>query len=112
MEYAIARLRENLTSASARMSCYRVVIQQDGRDIGTLYWNGPLEETQYLARQIAIKIDADAFRISDLTDAEVGSEKRPFQDQGHEKSEPEAQIEMTVSPLWQTPGLLERGKRP
>ena len=57
---------------------YRVVVQKDGRDIGTLYWNGSLEETQRLARQIAIKYDADAFRIFDSSDAEVGSEKRPF----------------------------------
>lgn len=61
---------------------YRVIIQKDGRDIGTLYWNGSLEETQRLAGQIAIKCEADAFRIFDSTDAEVGSEKGPFQDQG------------------------------
>jgi hypothetical protein len=65
---------------------YWVVFQKDGRDIGTLYWNGSLEETQCLARQIAIKTNADAFRISDFTDAEAGPEKRPFQDQGNEKS--------------------------
>ena len=61
---------------------YRVVIQKDGRDVGTLYWNGSLEETKRLARQIAVKREADAFRIFDSSDAEVGSEKRPFQDQG------------------------------
>ena len=61
---------------------YRVVIQKDGRDIGTLYWNGSLEETKRLARQIAVKREADAFRIFDSSAAEVGSEKRPFQDQG------------------------------
>jgi hypothetical protein len=60
---------------------YRVVIQMDGREIGTLYWNGSLEETQRLARQIAIKCEADAFRIFGPTEAEVGSEKRPFQGQ-------------------------------
>jgi hypothetical protein len=65
---------------------YRVVFQKDGRDIGTLYWNGSPEETQRLARQIAINGDADAFRISDFTDAEIGSEKRPFQDQRSETS--------------------------
>jgi len=60
---------------------YRVVFQKDGRDIETFYWSGSLEETQRLARQMGTKCDADAFRISDFTDAEVGSEKRPFQDQ-------------------------------
>jgi hypothetical protein len=65
---------------------YRAVFQKDGRDIGTLYWNGSLEETQRLARQIAIKCDADAFRISDFTDAEVGLERRPFQDQRNDTS--------------------------
>jgi len=61
---------------------YRVVIQKDGRDIGTLYWNGSCEETQRLATQIAINCEADAFRIFDSTAAEVDSAKRPFQDQG------------------------------
>jgi hypothetical protein len=65
---------------------YRAVFQKDGRHIGTLYWNGSLEETQRLARQIAIKCGADAFRISDFTDAEVGLEKRPSEDQRNETS--------------------------
>jgi hypothetical protein len=60
---------------------YRVVIEKDGRDIRTLYWNGSLEETQRLARQIGIKCEADVFRIFDFADVEVGSEKSPFQDQ-------------------------------
>lgn len=60
---------------------YRVDFQKDGRDIGTLYWNGSLEEIRRLATHIAIKVNADDFRISDLSDAEVDSEKRPFQDQ-------------------------------
>jgi hypothetical protein len=60
---------------------YRVIIEKDGRDIGTLYWNGSLEETQRLARQIAVKCEADAFRIFDLSSVEVASEMRPFQNQ-------------------------------
>ena len=60
---------------------YRVIIEKDGRDIGTLCWNGSLDETHRLARQIAIKTNADGFRISDFTDAEVESEKQPFKDQ-------------------------------
>ena len=75
--------RSDLTASEAVALC--AVFQKDGRDIGTLYWNGSLEETQCLARQIAIKTDADAFRISDLTDAEVGLEKRPFQDQERDR---------------------------
>ena len=63
---------------------YRVVFQKDGRDIGTLYWNGSLGETRRLATQIAINREVDAFRIFDLDDAELGSEKRPFQDQGRD----------------------------
>jgi hypothetical protein len=63
---------------------YRVVFQKDGRDVGMLYWKGSVEETQRLARQIAIKTEADGFRISDFTDAEVGSVKQPFQDQKSE----------------------------
>ena len=54
---------------------YCVVIQKDGRDIGTLYWNGSLEETQSLARQIADTYEAYAFRIFDASHAEVGSEE-------------------------------------
>jgi hypothetical protein len=64
------------------MMSYQVAFQKDERDIGTLYWNGSLEETQRLGRQIAIKCEADAIRIFDFSDAEVGSEKRPFEDQG------------------------------
>jgi hypothetical protein len=60
---------------------YWVVFRKDGRDIGTLCWNGSLEETHSLAKQIAIKTDADGFQISELTDAEVDSVKRPIQDQ-------------------------------
>lgn len=60
---------------------YRVIFQRDGGDIGTLYWNGSLEETRRLATQIAIRCEADTFRILDSTDAEVSSEKCPFQDQ-------------------------------
>jgi hypothetical protein len=60
---------------------YWVVFQKDGRDIGTLCWNGSLDETHRLARQIAIKTNADRFRISDFNGAEVESEKQPFRDQ-------------------------------
>jgi hypothetical protein len=42
---------------------YQVVFQRQGHDIETLYWAGSLEETQELARQIASRGGADAFRI-------------------------------------------------
>jgi hypothetical protein len=64
------------------MSWYRVVFQRDGRDDRVLYWNGSLEETRSLAERIAVECEADAFQIFDFTEAEVGSEEPPFQDQG------------------------------
>jgi hypothetical protein len=59
---------------------YQIVFQKDGRDIQTVYWNGSLEEARSLATQIANECEADAFQISEFTDAQVYSEKRPVQD--------------------------------
>jgi len=53
-----------------RMS-YEVVFQRDGRDVETLFWAGPLEETRELARGIAFKGGGDAVRIIALTDSDV-----------------------------------------
>jgi hypothetical protein len=64
---------------------YRIVFQNDARDIQTLYWNGSLDEISRLARQTALKCEADTYRIFDVTGAEVGSEKRPFQDQASDR---------------------------
>jgi hypothetical protein len=61
------------------MRFYRVVFQQAGRDIQTLYWNDSLEETRRLATYIAVKFEADAFQIFDFTGTEIASEKHPFQ---------------------------------
>jgi hypothetical protein len=61
------------------VSFYRVVFQWAGRDVQTLYWNEPLEETRSLARYIGIRCEADAFQIFDFTGAEIASEKHPFQ---------------------------------
>jgi hypothetical protein len=63
----------------SRISFYRVVFQKAGRNVQTLYWNEPLEETRSLARYIAVKCEAGAFQIFDFTGAEVASEKHPFQ---------------------------------
>jgi hypothetical protein len=37
-----------------------------GEEIQTLYWNGSLQETVNLARTIALKCEADRFRIIEL----------------------------------------------
>jgi hypothetical protein len=59
---------------------YQVVFQSDGRDIETVYWTGSLDETRRLARQIARKCQADAFRILGFTNgaAEVCLEQSSF----------------------------------
>ena len=59
---------------------YRVVFHRDGREVGTLYWSGSLEETKRLARRIASERDADRFEVSVLADkaAETYIERRPF----------------------------------
>jgi hypothetical protein len=57
---------------------YRVVIEKDGRNIQTLYWAGSLEETRWLAREIARKYAAGGLRIFEFGGAEVCFEQRPF----------------------------------
>jgi hypothetical protein len=61
---------------------YQIVFRRNGYEVETLYWAGPLEETQQLARKLALKLDADLFRIIDISGsgAEVCSEQRPFGD--------------------------------
>jgi hypothetical protein len=55
---------------------YEVVLLRNGEEIQTLYWNGFLQETVNLARTIAVKCEADRFRIIEVADggAEVRSE--------------------------------------
>jgi len=53
---------------------YEVVLQRNGEEIQTLYWNGSLEETINLARTIALKCEADRFRITEF--AGSGAEVR------------------------------------
>jgi hypothetical protein len=56
---------------------YEAVVLRNGEEIGTLYWNGSLQETVNLARTIALKCEADRFRIIELADrgAEVRLEE-------------------------------------
>jgi hypothetical protein len=53
---------------------YEAVRRRNGEEIQTLYWNGSLPETVNLARTIALKFEADRFRIIELTDS--GAEVR------------------------------------
>jgi hypothetical protein len=56
---------------------YEAVLLRNGEEIQTLYWNGSLQETVNLARTIALKCEADQFRIIEVADggAEVRSEE-------------------------------------
>jgi hypothetical protein len=56
---------------------YEAVLLRNGEEIQTLYWNGSLQETVNLARTIALKCEADRFRIIEFADsgAEVRSEE-------------------------------------
>ena len=42
---------------------YKLVFQRENRDVKVIYWSASLEETQELARRIAVKWGADDFRI-------------------------------------------------
>ena len=56
---------------------YEAVLLRLGEEIQTLYWDGSLQETVNLARTIALKCEADRFRIIEFADsgAEVRSEE-------------------------------------
>ena len=49
-----------------RQSC-QVVFQREGHDVETLYWSGSVQEARELAREIAYKGGAEAFRIIEFT---------------------------------------------
>jgi hypothetical protein len=58
---------------------YKIIFQNDGRDIETIGWDGKIIETLELARGVGLLIGAEVFRITDLTtDEEVSMEQRPF----------------------------------
>ena len=48
---------------------YEAVFLRNGEEIRTLYWNGSLQETINLARTIAVKCEADRFRIIEVADS-------------------------------------------
>jgi hypothetical protein len=52
-------------------SC-EVIFQREGHDIETLFWAGSLAEVQELAREIAFRGGADAFRIVEFTGSGPG----------------------------------------
>ena len=56
---------------------YKVILKRNGGEIETLYWNGSLQETVNLARRIALRCQADRFRIFELggNAAELRSEE-------------------------------------
>jgi hypothetical protein len=56
---------------------YEAVLLRNGEEIQTFYWNGSLQETVNLARAIALKCEADRFRIIEFAGscAEVHSEE-------------------------------------
>ena len=58
---------------------YEAVLLRNGEEIQTLYWNGSLQETVNLARTIALKYEADRFRVIELAGGiEAHSEESPF----------------------------------
>ena len=59
---------------------YKIVVQRDDCEIDALYWNGSLEETINLAREIGINCGADQFRVIECAGrgAEICSEEAPF----------------------------------
>ena len=53
---------------------YEAVLVRNGEEIQTLYWSGSFQETVNLARTVALKCEADRFRIIELADS--GAEVR------------------------------------
>ena len=75
------KMNRNPNTGSKRNSTiYEAVLLRLGEEIQTLYWKGSLQETVNLARRIALKCEADRFRVIELADsgAEVRSEEAPF----------------------------------
>jgi len=59
---------------------YKVRLQKGGLDLEVVYWSGALNEIILLARSLAVRVDADLFRIIEFTvaEAEVHLETSPF----------------------------------
>jgi hypothetical protein len=65
--------------SKGNLMVYKVVLQCNGQEIEAIYWSGSLEETINLARTIALKCEADRFRIIEFAGggAEVLLEEAP-----------------------------------
>jgi hypothetical protein len=48
---------------------YEAVLLRNGEEIQTLYWNGSLQETVNLVHTVALKCEADRFRIIEFADS-------------------------------------------
>lgn len=62
------------TGSKGSLMLYEAVVLRNGEEIQTVYWNGSLQETVNLARTIALKYEADRFRI--IEHANGGAEVR------------------------------------
>ena len=67
-------IRNSHTGSNGSLMVYGAVLLRNGEEIQTLYWNGSLQETVNLARTIALKCEADRFRIIEFADS--GAEER------------------------------------
>ena|ERR1700722_13463777 len=69
------KINRNPNTGSKRsLMIYEAVLFRLGEEIQTLYWKGSLQETANLARRIALKCEADQFRVIELADS--GAEVR------------------------------------
>jgi hypothetical protein len=63
-------LNRNLHKGSkGTLMPYEAVLLRNGEEIQALYWNGSLQETVNLTRTIALKFEADRFRIIEFADS-------------------------------------------
>jgi hypothetical protein len=80
-EAANCKLNRNQnTGSKGSLTVYEAVLLRIGEEIQTLYWSGSLQETVNLARTIALKCEADRFRIIEHADgrAEVRLEEAAY----------------------------------
>jgi hypothetical protein len=66
--------RNPSTGSKGSLMVYEAVLLRLGEEIQTFYWNGTLQETVNLARRIALKCEADRFRVIEVADS--GAEVR------------------------------------
>ena len=57
------------TGSQRKLMVYQAVLLRNCEEIQTLYWNGSLQEMVNLARRIALKCEADRFRIIEHADS-------------------------------------------